>query len=157
MTQEDKKLLLKDLCTRLPFNVKIHNPHPRFPNPDEYIQTLTDIHGTMQSNWITFGTDCEEINVNWNIGNKEEDVPKPYLRQMSSMTEKEKEGLRQEHLKDEKLYAECITRLEHGDNSMRGKVIPHFAADWCNEHYFDYRGLIEMNLALEAPEGMYNS
>jgi hypothetical protein len=28
--------------------------------------------------------------------------------------------------------------------------------DWLNERYFDYRGLIEKNLALEAPEGMYN-
>lgn len=27
--------------------------------------------------------------------------------------------------------------------------------DWLNEHHFDYRGLIENGLALEAPEGMY--
>jgi hypothetical protein len=27
--------------------------------------------------------------------------------------------------------------------------------DWLNEHYFDYRGLIERGLAIEAPEGMY--
>ena len=28
--------------------------------------------------------------------------------------------------------------------------------DWLNEHHFDYRGLIEKGLALEAPEWMYN-
>jgi hypothetical protein len=28
--------------------------------------------------------------------------------------------------------------------------------DWLNAHHFDYRGLIEKGLALEAPEGMYN-
>ena len=28
--------------------------------------------------------------------------------------------------------------------------------DWLNKHNFDYRGLIEKGLALEAPEGMYN-
>jgi hypothetical protein len=28
--------------------------------------------------------------------------------------------------------------------------------DWFNAHHFDYRGLIERGLALEAPEGMYN-
>jgi hypothetical protein len=27
--------------------------------------------------------------------------------------------------------------------------------DWLNAHHFDYRGLIEKGLALEAPEGMY--
>ena len=28
--------------------------------------------------------------------------------------------------------------------------------DWLNANHFDYRGLIEKGLALEAPEGMYN-
>lgn len=144
MTQEDKKLLLKDLCARLPFNVKIHNPHPRFPNQDEYIQTLTDIHGTMQSNWITFGTDYEEINVNWNIGNKEEDVPKPYLRPMSSMTEEEKEE-----------FTEYSNTIEGQLVGMKGRII--WGIDWLNAHYFDYRGLIEKGLALKAPENMYNN
>ena len=27
--------------------------------------------------------------------------------------------------------------------------------DWLNAHYFDYRGLITMGLALEAPKDMY--
>ena len=27
--------------------------------------------------------------------------------------------------------------------------------DWLNEHHFDYRGLIEKGLALEAPKDMY--
>lgn len=27
--------------------------------------------------------------------------------------------------------------------------------DWLNAHHFDYRGLIEKGLALEAPEEMY--
>jgi hypothetical protein len=29
--------------------------------------------------------------------------------------------------------------------------------DWLNTHHFDYRGLIDKGLALEAPEGMYNT
>ena len=31
------------------------------------------------------------------------------------------------------------------------------AVDWLNAHHFDYRGLIRMGLALEAPEGMYKT
>ena len=27
--------------------------------------------------------------------------------------------------------------------------------DWLNANHFDYRGLIEKGIALEAPEGMY--
>jgi hypothetical protein len=38
--------------------------------------------------------------------------------------------------------------------------IPHYCVikvfDWLNAHHFDYRGLIERGLAIEAPEGMYN-
>jgi hypothetical protein len=29
--------------------------------------------------------------------------------------------------------------------------------DWFNAHHFDYRGLIERGLALEAPKGMYKT
>jgi hypothetical protein len=76
---------------------------------------------------------------------------RPYLRPMSSMTEEEKEELRQEQIKDEQLFADCIKN--HPE--MRGLIIPHFAADWCNKNMFDYRGLIEEGLALEAPEEMY--
>lgn len=136
MTQEDKKLLLEDLCSRLPYGVKIHNTHPKFPNPNEYIQTLTDIHGTMQSNWITFGTDCEEINVNWNIGNKEEDVPKPYLRPLTSLTKEEKE------------YVEELSNFRATPDIVQAKV------DFYMKHYINYR--LPDNLFIEAPEGMYN-
>ena len=59
---------------------------------------------------------------------------KPYLRSMSSMTEEEKE--------------EFI--------NFNNKPGCYFkTVDWLNAHYFDYRGLIEKGLALEAPKGMY--
>lgn len=62
---------------------------------------------------------------------------KPYLRSMSSMTEEE-----EKQFQDVNLYE-----------------LPYMVEglDWLNAHHFDYRGLIEKGLALEAPEGMYNS
>ena len=61
---------------------------------------------------------------------------KPYLRPMSSMTEEEK---------DEYINLQPFTN-------------GWFAvADWVNAHHFDYRGLIEKGLALEAPENMYKA
>ena len=135
MTQEEKQLLLIDLCARLPYNVVIRCTD----NDTDYKCFLT--------------TDI----LNELLHNTEYYDYKPYLRPMSSMTEEEKKELRQEHVKDEKLYAECLTKTANGDDSMRGKVIPHFAADWCNKNHFDYRGLIPMGLALEAPEDMYKT
>lgn len=147
MTQEDKQLLLKDLSVRLPYKVKLG-----FENSDLILVPEEFNVYTMQlsTNQIYPKVDRAVIKHIYDIWNY-----RPYLHPMSSMTEEEKEDLKKEHLKDEKLYAECLTNAANGDSSMRGKVIPHFAADWCNKNHFDYRGLIPMGLALEASEGMY--
>ena len=59
---------------------------------------------------------------------------KPYLRPISSMTEDEQNE-----------YNIAIDK----------DVAPERFVDWYNSHHFDYRGLIPMGLALEAPEDMY--
>ena len=59
----------------------------------------------------------------------------PYLRPMSSMTEEE-----------EREFEETLQYTQYTLESY----------DWLNAHHFDYRGLIPMKVALEAPEGMYN-
>ena len=140
MTQEEKQHLLIDLCARLPYKVKGIYARTDIKNLS-ICEITTHLYGEMEESFNGKG--------------KYEFIP--YLRPMSSMTEEEKEELKHEHVKDEKLYAECLTKAADGDNSMRGKVIPHFAADWCNKNHFDYRGLIPMGLALEALKGMYNS
>ena len=133
MTQEEKQLLLQDLSARLPY---------------EPMCEFTDTEDDFCKTTAKLGYSLRDF-----IAGKV--IIKPYLRPMSSMTEEEKEELRQEHIKDEKLFAECLKKAANGDSSMRGKVIPHFAADWCNKNHFDYRGLIPNGLALEAPEDMY--
>ena len=65
------------------------------------------------------------------------DGVKPYLRPMSSMTVEEKIDYRAFFNYD---------GIEYPDEYI----------DWLNAHHFDYRGLIEKGLALEAPKGMYN-
>ena len=142
MTQEERLLVLVDVSARLPYGVIVDNPDPVGGMWDEVISIDTS------TKTVTLLYDGRVFSI---------DNIKPYLRPMNSMTEEEKEELKHEHVKDEKLYAECLTKASNGDNSMRGKVILHFAADWCNKNHFDYRGLIEKGLALEAPEGMYKT
>lgn len=150
MTQEEKRLFLIDLCGRLPHDIIVRVHDIKYGDFDSYIDSI--------SNNCVETYPVEELTIDFNpcVFYKLQDI-KPYLRSISSMTEEEKEELKQEHIKDEKLYAECLTKAANGDDSMRGKVIPHFAADWCNKNHFDYRGLIPMGLALEAPEGMYKN
>lgn len=137
MTQEEKHTLLVDLCARLPYHLLGKDTFGKTRELKIVYPTGTIIAKEIDGECCS---SCGFV---------------PYLRPMSSMTEEEKEELRQEHIKDEKLFAECLTKAANGDSSIRGKVVPHFAADWCNKNHFDYRGLIPMGLALKAPEGMY--
>ena len=71
MTQEQKTLLMRDLCARLPYGVKI--------SVDDRIETLEGID--MLDNVVSY--DCF-------LSSDIEDV-KPYLLPLSSMTEEQKE------------------------------------------------------------------
>ena len=150
MTQEEKSILLKDLCARLPYGVK------GIITYDES-NTIFTIEGI--DNNVLHLSDVEECYV--------EDF-KPYLRPMSSMTEEEKEKLINKCLHTEteedwegmrsdvwgiEIFSKYDTR--RWDNPIWPSTINMDAIDWLNAHYFDYRGLIPMGLALEAPEGMY--
>ena len=140
MTQEDKQLLLKDISARLPYGVKCIVTKSRTEEGQE---------GDFgKIGWVCLeGVDCINDKKSFfsEFGNF-----KPYLFPLSSMTDAEQEELEQEHNKDEMLYIECLERTAKGDNSMRGKVITHYAMDWCNKNHFDYRGLIEKGLAIDA-------
>lgn len=117
MTIEERKLLLKDLCYRSPYNVII------------YIIGI----GNKVLNYI----DLEDEFVNC----APLETIRPYLRSMSSMTKEEYKEYRY-------LYLPLPLKSEFDEI--------HKKIDWLNRHHFDYRGLIEKGLALEAPEGMYN-
>lgn len=122
MTKEEKDILLKDLCARTPYKTKI--------NADDiglFIPRLKYIDG------IT----CHFYECAWT---KFIDEIKPYLRPMSSMTEKEQ--------KEYDVF--CCKPYLGIDETTASNFI-----DWLNAHHFDYRGLIPMGLALEAPEDMY--
>ena len=125
MTQEDKNLLLKDLGARLPYKVK------GIITYDKSNTTFT-VEGI--DNNVLHLSDAEECYV--------EDF-KPYLRPMSSMTSVE--VLEYISLKESIVASDDMTYYFETYESI----------DWLNAHHFDYRGLIEKGLALEAPENMY--
>lgn len=134
MTQEEKELLLKDLCARLPYGVKCA----------VFDKTLLfggfDGKYPFEMDGITIEED-ETIawleKANFNI-----ETVKPYLRPMSSMTH------------DEDVEYKDIMESGHYDSPSQeyANII-----DWLNEHHFDFRNLIGKGLALEAPEGMYKT
>lgn len=139
MTQEEKQLLLKDLCARLPYGVKLHIPS--FSDTPQRLQQISDY---------------ETVKINDYVSPIVIDGVKPYLRPMSSMTEEE--FLEYHDIKYNKVtYRNNYKRIDVGKFHNVGIIPIEDYLDWLNAHHFDYRGLIEKGLALEAPEGMYKT
>ncbi len=142
MTQEDKELLLKDLCARLPYGVKIEYLYWDEDKGCEYPvpMILDDINS---DGYIRFHGDIAEGEGRGMITQY-----LPYLRPMSSMTEEEKEEVRRRFCYE---WEESIMELYY---SIEIRDVDCFI-DWLLEHHFDYRGLIPKGLAIESPDNLY--
>lgn len=121
MTQEQKDLLLNDLCSRLPYGVKV-----QIKNEIVVLDSICDDDG-YHFNFI--GDDREGVNIE-NI--------KPYLFPMSSMTGDE--VLEYISLKESIIASDDITYYFETYESI----------DWLIKNHFDYRGLIPKGLANDA-------
>ena len=125
-TEEKKRLLLKDLYMRIPYGFTVH----RYSDGRD----------------IAFGeNELDEFSHFLEYSEGKEF--KPYLRSMSSMTEEEKYIYR--HMLGATLNSE--------GESIMFVYVEDFPAviDWLLENRFDFRGLIEMGLAIEEPDDMY--
>ena len=130
MTEQNKQLLIKDLCMRIPYRTFVCLNPGAYNKPETCI--LTGVHG-------------EKIHLNVDSDPFRIDHIKSYLRPMSSMTEEE-----------EKIFNDFLEfQAEYvSDADLNNKTDMY---DWLLENHFDYRGLIPMGLALEAPEGIYKN
>lgn len=122
MTQEEEKnLLLIDLCGRLPYDIVINDEYGDYINVNIYNAHIEHLIDRVVSG-----------------------IDKMVLRPISSMTEEEYNELK----KISSYYG--LAPFEEIHNWT-----PYNLIDWFNAHHFDYRGLIEKNLANEAPESVY--
>ena len=117
MTQEDKELVFKDICARLPYGVKV-----------ESVFINTDTKKRKSCGIEVFDATCI-LMIRDGFGEF-----KPYLFPLSSMTDKQK---------NEYQY---ITERWMNDPAYSISD----SIDWLNENHFDYRGLIEKGLAIDA-------
>ena len=130
MTEQDKELLLKDLCTRLPYGVKCFNGYDK-NKPLELV-------GLPTRDAVRIASQDEPLPPFLGITDLERTLM--YLRPMSSMTEEEY-----------RIYKDVCHHSHYNSPSEQY----YSSIDFLNAHHFDYRGLIEKGLALEAPEDMY--
>lgn len=126
MTQENKELLLRDLCARLPYGIKAS-----YYGVEEECETWDEIEG------ITLD---EDFGGYVDIGQYSLPVEriKPYLFPLSSMTEEQKV-----------IYGDlCYSVIQSLAKNMQSEF--NELINWLNAHHFDYRCLIEKGLAIDA-------
>ena len=121
-TIEEKELLLKDLCARLPYGVIIHLVEP---NEDEELYCLNIPQEglytrSLEHNNVTTLSPIEDI--------------KPYLRPMSSMTEEERE-----------YYNNHLSGIITGIDAANFMI-------WIYSNHLDIFHFIEKGLAIEVTE-----
>lgn len=147
MTQEQKDILLKDLCARLPYGVKCIEKTPIEDFQDknlweiDRIRSDTNMFG-MSNCYVCYGQ-YEDIH---NI--------KPYLFPISSMTEEQKREISKRYNLHTS-YGLCIEITNHSEGYWDDDNSCHlqdylWLVDWFNKNHFDYRGLIEKGLAIDA-------
>ena len=123
MKQEEKELLLKDLCSRLLYDVEA--------------QVFNSIEGESKPFVVNKPVTFDDIDAF--VKNDVVIDIKPYLRPLTSITE------------EEKLDLEWYYRNSPFDSKDIGHCVDYF-----NKNHLDYRGLIPMGLAIEAPKDMYS-
>ena len=121
MTQEEKDLLLKDLCARLQYGVK-----GQFQKSDDVLLSRV----TIAYHHLITASDRDGMVLTGELV--------PYLFSLSSMTEEQKQHYH---------WLQC-----HALDAL-GNLLCfdcYDSLDWLNKNHFDYRGLIEKGLAIDA-------
>lgn len=149
MTEVQKDILIKDLCARLDTNLVCS-----IYRVDDYGVGYRDeiLSGYCKGDiWreFYFGDDC---------GISIDDVSKikPYLIPLSSMTEEQLFEVQEILGKNEIKIEDGFLSIVDSDRNTISYLEILALLEWFYKNHFDIYGLIQMGLAIEAPEGMYN-
>lgn len=132
MKQEDKELLLKDLCARLPYDIKV-----LYDNKVFNIDYISSIYKEIKLDT------CDKYTLNIS------DV-KPYLFPLSSMTKEQLFEVQEILGKNEIEIKDGFLNIIDSDRNTISYSEILAVLEWFNKNHFDYRGLIEKGLAIDA-------
>ena len=129
----DKELLLKDLCARLHYGVKVNGVFLTYDKDKDkilYKECVKELNYSHLSRYWTL---------------------KPYLFPLSSMTDKDLIEFLQ--INGMNLNSDELKTFRRGQTTIVSTLSSYSRhIDWLNAHHFDYRGLIEKGLAIDATE-----
>lgn len=139
MMQKEKDLLIKDLCARLPYRVKVEVTNTQGYHHDNVVKkgekTIDTLKGfdssyncftVYHNNPLDWDWTCSEIDI--------EDI-RPYLFPLSLITPKQIAELAHLTANIDRYFEQVLVEME-----------------FYHKHHIDYRGWIEMGLAIDASE-----
>lgn len=129
MTNEERQLLLSELCARLPYKVKVLYTDPEDNRLDTHFADVVDMEGTKNMPTVTVFQYTFPI-----------DKIKLCLRPMSQMTPVD--GI---------IYQQKMKVIQDVDRTLHFCQTPE-SIDWLHAHHYDNRGLIEKGLAVPIRE-----
>ena len=143
MKQEEKELLIKDICSRLPYGVKVQidlqsNIYPPMICKVCNIE-FTEMGGSFIGVEVLPDSYCEY----------REFLCKPYLFPMSNMTEEQEKELNKVYSDEADLIAEHL-KSDISGNVHTHRFNHHLSLNWYLKNHFDINGLIEKGLAVDA-------
>ena len=137
MTQEDKELLLKDLCARLPYNVICQVEFKENRKYNSKVMLLSGIF-TDDAYFTTKG------------GSIYSNEYKPYLFPLSSMTSEQLFEVQEILGKNEIEIEDGFLHIVDSDRNVITYLEILALLEWFYKNHFDIYGLIPMGLAIDA-------
>lgn len=131
MTEKEKDLLIKDLCARLPYGVKVQDELGR---TNKLVIGNADLVRLYYNDFSIYGENALSL---------------PLLRPLSSMTDEELHEVQEILGKDVEI---CNGFIDIVDSSRKIFSFLELQAvfEWLLKNHFDYRGLIDKGLAIDA-------
>ena len=137
MTSEDKELLIKDLCARLPYNVICQVEFRENGKYNSKVMLLSGIF-TDEAYFTTKG------------GSIYSNEYKPYLFPLSSMTEEQLFEVQEILGKNEIKIEDDFLRIVDSDRNTISYLEILALLEWFYKNHFDVNNLIYMELAINA-------
>lgn len=150
MKQEDKILLVKDLCSRLPYGVRVCHLSSEISGVLHNISVLHMYEGNDDSDKpdsiVDYVADIDFFGDGYPY---EVDEFKPYLFPLSSISSEQLKEVSEILGKEVEVFDNYLNIVDHTRNTFSYLELDALF-DWFNKNHFDYRNLIEKSLAIDC-------
>ena len=150
MTKEDKILLVKDLCSRLPYGVRVCHVASEISGVLHNMSVLHMYEGNSDSDKpdsiVDYVADIDFFGDGYPY---EIEEFKPYLFPIASISSEQLKEVSEILGKDVEIFDNYLNIVEHTRNTFSYLELDALF-DWFNKNHFDYRNLIEKGLAIDC-------